>query len=198
MNYLAHLSLAYPNEGLIVGNFIGDHVRNKDLHKYSNDIQFGIRMHRSIDLFTDHHENTKEVRNILFQKHRHLSRVLVDIFYDHFLAVHFSKYNTYSLGEFVEKIQPILEKEKVILPKSAQLYLRGMITQNWLQKYESVEGISEILNKMAFRSGLLELSNGAESLSLFYREIEANFSVFYPSLKDHCQSFKKTYLGLNT
>ena len=198
MNYLAHLSLAYPNEGLVIGNFIGDHVRNKDLQTYAPAVQLGVRMHRNIDFFTDHHTNTKEVRRLLFQKHRHLSRVLVDIFYDHFLAVHFSKYHMFHLVDFIEKIHPLLDKEKETLPESAQHYLRGMIAQDWLQKYATIEGVSEILNKMAIRSGLLGLSNGAESLQLFYTEIETHFLKFYPNLISHCQSFKKTHLGLNT
>ena len=55
MNYLAHLALSYPSAGLVVGNFIGDHVRNKDLDKFTNEVQLGIDMHSSIENFTDTH-----------------------------------------------------------------------------------------------------------------------------------------------
>ena len=39
MNYLAHLVLSYPSAGLVVGNFIGDHVRNKDLVHFTKEVR---------------------------------------------------------------------------------------------------------------------------------------------------------------
>lgn len=62
MNYLAHLALSYPSAGLVVGNFIGDHVRNKDLDKFTKEVQLGIDMHRSIDNFTDTHISSISMR----------------------------------------------------------------------------------------------------------------------------------------
>ena len=100
MNYLAHLALAYPNTGLVVGNFIGDHVRNKDLPTFSSAIQAGIAMHRSIDSFTDKHDVTIALRQLLFATHRHLARVLVDVYYDHFLACYWKKFHPLPLNSF--------------------------------------------------------------------------------------------------
>ena len=191
MNYLAHLDLAYPNAGLVVGNFIGDHVRNKDLPAFSAAIQAGVAMHRSIDSFTDKHNVTIALRQLLFAKHRHLARVLMDVFYDHYLAKHFDVYHDMPLSEFIAKVQPILQKYESVLPHTAQRYLAGMVSQDWLAKYQSKEGIAYILQKMAHRSGLTELADGAKSLAIHYDTLQDGFARFYPDLQLHCDAFKK-------
>ena len=191
MNYLAHLALAYPNEDLVVGNFIGDHVRNKDLPQFSLPIQAGIEMHRSIDTFTDSHMVSKTLRQLLFNTHRHVGRVLLDVFYDHFLAVHFLALHGMTLQNFIGLIYPLLESKQQLMPVSAQQYVIGMIAQNWLEKYASTAGISEILSKMAKRSGIDDLSLGTESLKRYYEQINDGFLAFYPELITYANFIKK-------
>ena len=58
MNYLAHLYLSGESEKVIVGNFIGDYVKGKSFTDYPEQIAGGIKLHRSIDSFTDQHNNT--------------------------------------------------------------------------------------------------------------------------------------------
>jgi acyl carrier protein phosphodiesterase len=55
MNYLAHLFLAGENEKFLIGNFIADHVKGSTIDSFHTEIQMGIRMHRSIDRYTDSH-----------------------------------------------------------------------------------------------------------------------------------------------
>ena len=49
MNILAHLYLSGQNEDVIIGNFIGDFVKGKQIQKYPEEIVKGIRLHREID-----------------------------------------------------------------------------------------------------------------------------------------------------
>ena len=194
MNYLAHLALSYTSAGLVVGNFIGDHVRNKDLAQFTKEVQLGVDMHRSIDSFTDTHAASIDIREKLFEDYRHISRILVDMYYDHFLAVYFERFHHQSLETFSVKITALLQKHKDIMPSSAQGYLRGMQTQNWLLEYSSVAGIDVILNKMANRSGLQPLQTGANTLERHYDFFKTHFLKFYPELMGHCDSFKKEAL----
>ena len=194
MNYLAHLALSYTSAGLVVGNFIGDHVRNKDLAQFTKEVQLGVDMHRSIDSFTDTHAASIAIREKLFEDYRHISRILVDMYYDHFLAVYFERFHHQPLGTFSDKITALLQKHKDIMPSSAQGYLRGMQTQNWLLEYSSVAGIDVILNKMANRSGLQPLQTGANTLERHYDFFKTHFLKFYPELMGHCDSFKKEAL----
>ena len=91
-------------------------------------------------------------------------------------------------------VQSILQKHHDVLPHTAQRYLAGMISQNWLEKYQSKEGIAYILQKMANRSGLAELARGSDSLSLHYNKLEQGFNQFYPDLLLHCDRFIKANL----
>ena len=195
MNYLAHLALAYPNKGLTIGNFIGDHVRNKDLSSFTNAIQGGVLMHRSIDTFTDNHPITKELRHVLFTEYRHVSRVLIDIYYDHFLAVHFTHFHEAELPEFIVNVQALLQQEKEILPDTAQRYLTGMVSQDWLTAYAHITGIDSVLSKMAKRSGLEGLASGIDGLKSHYKILEKGFMRFYPELILFCLPFKKNNIG---
>lgn len=198
MNYLAHLALAYPSEGLVVGNFIGDHVRNKDLPNFSTSVQRGVEMHRSIDVYTDNHPISKELRALLFEKHRHVGRVLLDVFYDHFLATHFSKFYSFTLETFVSVVQPVLQNNFDILPSSAQHYLKGMTTQDWLMKYETIQGIDFVLNKMSNRTSIDSIREGSWSLNKHYDVLEQGFLDFYPNLVDVCNYFKISATKSNT
>jgi acyl carrier protein phosphodiesterase len=194
MNYLAHLALSYPVTDLVVGNFIGDHIRNKDLDKFTREVQLGVEMHRSIDNFTDTHPASIAVREKLFKEYRHISRILVDIYYDHFLALHFETFHQKSLTLFNHEITSLLQQHASVMPISAQGYLKGMKAQNWLLEYSSIAGIDIILNKMANRSGLVSLKTAAKTLEQHYPFLQAQFLKFYPELLGHCESFKKEAL----
>ena len=52
MNFLAHTYLSFTDEQ-IVGNLIGDFIKNKKRDHLSEGIQQGITLHRAIDAFTD-------------------------------------------------------------------------------------------------------------------------------------------------
>jgi acyl carrier protein phosphodiesterase len=191
MNYLAHLALAFPHSGLIIGNFIGDHIRNKELVRYKKTIQRGVLMHREIDLFTDRHKQTIALRKLLFPEYRHFSRVLVDIYYDHFLALHFHKFYQQGLAAFVVEVEAVLTKHKDELPNSAQSYLNGMITQGWLLMYAEISGVDDILQMMSRRTKYSILSSGINGLTDHYKQIEAGFLRFYPELIAYCSRIKK-------
>lgn len=55
MNYLAHFALSGTEEEIIVGNYIGDSLRGVNTKNFSERVQMGIKLHRFIDDYTDHH-----------------------------------------------------------------------------------------------------------------------------------------------
>ena len=86
MNYLAHVYLSRENIDLAIGNFIADNIKGNNYKKFNINWQKGILLHRFIDSYTDSHYIFREHSKLFFDSHRHYSRVLIDIFYDHFLA----------------------------------------------------------------------------------------------------------------
>ncbi len=55
MNFLGHLYLAGNEPLVIVGNFMADAVKGRDLSRFPAAVEQGIRRHRAIDAFTDEH-----------------------------------------------------------------------------------------------------------------------------------------------
>src|SRR5277367_1527199 len=101
MNFLAHLYLSGDNPKIKTGNFIGDFVKGKNLaDRFEKDIAKGIVLHREIDWFTDRHPVVKQSKDRLREKYRHYSGVIVDVFYDHFLARNWINYSSKSLSDF--------------------------------------------------------------------------------------------------
>lgn len=108
MNFLAHLFLSGKPGELMVGNFIADSVKGSMLSDFSEGIQQGIKLHRAIDNFTDNHLVTlksKERLRIHFGKY---APVVVDIFYDHFLAICWEKYADRSLRIYADEVYKFL------------------------------------------------------------------------------------------
>ena len=119
MNYLAHFLLSKQNEALIIGNFIADDVKGKQYKKYPEAVQQGILMHREIDSFTDSHPIVTNSKNLIRKFQKKYTPVVVDVFYDYFLARNFSNYSTFELNEFSLKIYTILNKNSNLLtPKT--------------------------------------------------------------------------------
>ncbi|NVK49164.1 MAG: DUF479 domain-containing protein, partial [Cyclobacteriaceae bacterium] len=85
MNFLAHAFLSFGHEKILVGNFIADFVKGKQIEKYEKQIQIGIQLHRAIDLFTDSHPLVKAAQSYLRPKFGHYSSVITDVFFDYFL-----------------------------------------------------------------------------------------------------------------
>ena len=102
MNYLAHIYLAdHGSEKLLLGNFLGDFVRKSEEPAYEDTIRQGIHMHRKIDSFTDSHPIFLISRRRVSDLNRRYAGVLVDMFYDHFLAKNWQGYSGIHLEKYV-------------------------------------------------------------------------------------------------
>jgi acyl carrier protein phosphodiesterase len=55
MNFLGHLFFSNNELQLMHANLYGDFVKGKDLSQFDSTIQTGIRLHRKIDSYIDHH-----------------------------------------------------------------------------------------------------------------------------------------------
>ena len=134
MNFLAHIYLSGDNEDILVGNFIGDFVKGNAVDSYPEDIRKGIWLHRSIDSFTDSHSIVRESKKRLWEKFRHYSAVLVDIFYDHFLAKNWKDYSSTGLKEFTSNFYDIMQRHSETVPETVNQILIPMKEKNWLYK----------------------------------------------------------------
>lgn len=185
MNYLGHLVLSGNDEKILLGNFLGDHVSNKTLQQYDLSIQKGIELHRKIDLFTDSHPISRKLRAILFDQYRHRSRVILDLFYDHFLAADFSDFQSVSLSDYVRGITDTLQKQIHLMPESAKHYFLAMQKYDWLEGYASIDGIRLVLNQMSRRKNMDPMGTSVEILEKQYSYFRAQTHTFLLEIISH-------------
>lgn len=184
MNFLAHIFLSGANKEIVIGNFIADPVKGKKYLNYPPGIQKGILLHRAIDSYTDTHPVVRKSTARLYKNYSHYSPVIIDIFYDHFLAANWASYSNTSLEIFIADFYLLLKDNYEILPPSIQKLLPYMIEQNWLLSYASLEGIKQILYQMNMRTkGLSKMDRAINDLQENYSLFEEEFKTFFPDLQ---------------
>lgn len=193
MNYLAHIYLSGNDTQLRIGNFIADSVRGKDyLTSYPQRIAAGITLHRHIDTFTDAHAIVRQSKNLIRSEYGHWSSVIVDLYYDHFLAANWLKYHEQPLATYVHLFYEDLQDHYELLPEKVQRFLPHMIAHNWLENYATVEGISQIFNQMNHRTKNRSKMNFAPiELVKYYDEMEGHFTSFFEELSQYVSIQKR-------
>lgn len=188
MNYLAHVYLSGECNEIKIGNFIGDYVKGKSYMQYPDQIRKGILIHRDIDSFTDKHLIVHRTKSHLNPKYHKYSGIIVDIFYDHFLATHWEEYCTEPLKGFVYRFYENLVSHFRILPKRVKQFLPIFILNNWLESYLTIEGIGIVLNRMSKRTSLPDYTKFAiDELSRNYDLFNADFHEYFPILTEYIE-----------
>jgi acyl carrier protein phosphodiesterase len=183
MNFLAHIYLSGDNDLIKIGNFMADGIRGKHFESYPTDVQKGIILHRAIDTFTDAHPIFRQSTKKLHENYHHYAGVIVDVFYDHFLAKNWTKYSDEKLDLFVERFYQSLHNNPDILSERTKGMMPYMIEHNWLVSYQTVEGINRILTQMDHRTkNESKMRFATNELSEFYSEFETEFSEFFKEL----------------
>ncbi|WP_035672052.1 ACP phosphodiesterase [Flavobacterium sp. 83] len=183
MNFLAHIYLSGDNDLIKIGNFMADGIRGKQFESYPIDIQKGIILHRAIDTFTDAHPIFRKSTKRLHENYHHYAGVIVDVFYDHFLAKNWTKYSDEKLDIFVDRFYQCLHVNNAVLSERTKGMMPYMIKQNWLVSYQTIDGINRILTQMDHRTkNESKMQFATNELSEFYSEFETEFSDFFKEL----------------
>ena len=183
MNFLAHTFLSCRNEKMLLGNFLGDFVKNKDLERYEAGIQEGILLHRKIDTYTDNHQLVRMGTKRLHPYHGKYASVIIDVFYDHFLAINWNQYSREGLDEFSKRVYQVFQAHIHLFPAPAKIGAQSMIDHDWLPRYANKEWIREVLERMERRLSKPQLLKGVmESLKRDYDQLNKEFQLFFPEL----------------
>lgn len=192
MNFLAHLYLSSDDPESIIGNFIADHVKGKIINLYSPGIRKGIQFHRAIDQFTD---TNAIVRYTLLSLRPHFHKyagVVLDMYYDHYLAKHWTRFSSQSIEDFTAKAFGIIKSSIDILPERSRYILPFMMAQNWLINYKYFEGLHDALSGIAERTKFSSnLTNAVSHLQSNYGFYSNSFEEFFPQLIEYSKTLKE-------
>lgn len=183
MNFLAHIFLSGNNDELLIGNFIADFIKGRKKDDFPPEIKRGIELHRAIDDFTDHHPVTAESKKRLYSNHHKYSGVVVDLYYDHFLAKNFEEYSNVDLNNFSKDTYATILTFENFLPAEVKGFLPYMIETNWLVNYSTIEGISRTLTGLGKRVSFENrMDEAIIDLEQNYPLFEDEFRRFFPEL----------------
>ena len=183
MNFLAHLYLSKNDTNIMIGNFIADHIRGNKYESFSKEIQQGIFLHREIDTFTDAHAIVRKSKRRLHERYRHYDGVIIDIFYDYFLAKNWSEYSVIPLDMYTDSVNKLFNEISAELPVKSQNFIKYMIEYNILFNYQFKDGIERVLKGMNSRTkGKSKMNLAIEDLRNLEAEFEQDFTLFFKDL----------------
>ncbi|NJS42298.1 DUF479 domain-containing protein [Candidatus Gracilibacteria bacterium] len=191
MNYLAHLFYQQATPESLIGNLLGDFVKGSTVNLYDGEIRKGIDLHRKVDSYTDSHVIVRSSKSLISPQRRRFAGVLVDVFYDHFLAKNWREYSEVPLSDFARCAYKILQDNRDILPESLQRVLPIIIARDLLSSYQEISEIASTLARMSARiKRINNLASGIEDLTVNYQQLESDFRAFFPDLISYAATCK--------
>jgi acyl carrier protein phosphodiesterase len=205
MNYLAHVFLSHQTPDAIVGAMLGDFVKGRSVEGWSAEVRAAILLHRAVDRYTDAHAIVRASRALVTPERRRFAGILVDVFYDHFLARHWVRYHDRPLPEFTRSVYTALLARRATFPERLQRILPRMAADDWLAAYAEVASVDLALNGIARRFRYAErarvLRTAVTELHDNYGRFEEHFREFLPQahafVAAHSLSESKTENGLS-
>lgn len=180
MNYLVHLYLSDPDPLVHLGNLMGDFVKGPLADApYPPGIIRGLRQHRDVDSYSLTSPTVRTSKNRIDPAFGYFRAILIDVFYDHFLARNWEHHAQITLEEFAASIYRLLEEHEAILPEGLKRIAPRMIRHNWLVSYREVELMQRALKRLGER---LSRKN---PLAEGYAELLKN----YDALEEDCTHF---------
>ena len=165
---------------------MADGIHGKHFDNFPTDVQKGIILHRAIDTFTDAHPIFRQSTKRLHANYHHYSGIIVDIFYDHFLAKNWNTYSDEKLEYFIERFYQSLKDNYESLTLKTQKMMPDMIDNNWLLSYQTIAGIENVLVNMDNRMKReANMRFAVAELKIFYSEFEREFITFFEELIVH-------------
>jgi acyl carrier protein phosphodiesterase len=191
VNYLAHFYLADPEPELMFGNYIGDGVRGRDLSRFSENVQRGIRFHRFIDTYTDQHEEVLQAKTLFHETQNKFAGVVVDVLFDHVLANKWQQFHKLELNAFAEMCYETVGKQKHLMPIRSARFYEYMVSRNALKKYASPTGVEQVFIGMDSRTAYpSNMSLAVQRLEEVRSDFEAHFERFFPQLVEATTTWK--------
>jgi acyl carrier protein phosphodiesterase len=152
MNFLAHAFLAGDHAELVVGGVVGDWIKGPLPGPLPGDLAKGVALHRAIDSFAETHPAFRASRARVSPARRRYAGVLVDIFYDHVLALDWSSHHKQALDQYSASVYEQIADRMSEIPETAHRAMTFMASEDWFVSYAGLDGIRNVLSRMSRRA----------------------------------------------
>jgi len=193
MNFLAHLCLANGDSGLMLGGLIGDFVRGRRaLRAYPEPIRQGIVLHRYIDKCTDRSPVVKNLRSQFPREFRRYAGIIIDIAFDHELALNWWRYMPGSLERFDVEIRDLLRGNAEWVPEKLESFMQYAERHGLFSAYRDEGVVFKALAGVGKRlSRPNPLHRVAEIWPDLAPEFKRAFREFFPQIQSEVLDWRR-------
>jgi len=184
MNYLGHAYLSFGQSAVLAGNMIGDHVKGlKAIAAYPEGMQQGIRLHRSIDQYTDEHAVLQPAKDLFRGLYGLYAGAITDTLMDYFLANDPDIFpDEKQLLDFTLVTYRDMAVYEEWFPLSFGPFFESMRSHNWLYHYRSKEGIRRSLTGLQRRAK--HMPDIGSAFEIFERNERLLATCYRPFIND--------------
>jgi len=167
MNFLAHLWLTekvgLPLAGAVLGDFVRGRVgaitqdlsekrsNPKGVNVFEADMALSIRLHRRVDVVTDRHPKVLQAIARFEPGSRRYAGILLDMIYDHALALQWNDFSREPLGNFARRAAKAVAAEGQSFNNAGANAPSAWRFRRLLISYRGETGIDRAIARMAMR-----------------------------------------------
>ncbi len=188
MNFLGHAFFSPKDNKIILGNVLGDTYKGRvEKLDVGEKVKEGIILHRRIDSFGDNLEEFSLGKSKL-KDFGLYSGVILDIFFDYFLAKYFHEYESLKLEDFEESIYASIENNKNELNEKGESLFYYMSNGKWLSSYKHIYIIEDVLSRVSRRAN--SKYNLADAVKILNDNYDFYYTIFNRYMKKMVEEFK--------
>jgi acyl carrier protein phosphodiesterase len=178
--------LAGDDDGLRLGAMLGDFVRGRHaLDAYPGDVRLGIELHRHTDQFFDSLPDVVNLRRSFPASFRRYSGIMIDLAYDHELAMRWKNYSSQSLEDFDQEVRDLLVKSDRLLPDRLRQFMGYADRRGLFAAYREK---SEIMYSLRGVGSRLSRPNPLHRAEEIWDELAPRFSASFETVFRQVQS----------
>ncbi|MDP6377965.1 MAG: ACP phosphodiesterase [Pseudomonadales bacterium] len=197
MNFLAHCLIAanaseLPEQqaGLIAGGLLGDFIKGPIPQHWPLPAQFGIRLHRRIDAYSNQHKGVRRSSSRFPPQLRRFAPVFVDVIADHLLTLDWARQYPQPIDKFSQHCYRLADDHRHLLAAEHARYLDWLVQNDLLGGYGNPEIVERGLKSITRRLKRSELDPDLfETLPNLMPQLAEDFASYFPDLITHAREF---------
>lgn len=180
--------LAEPTPESRLGNLAADFVKHREIAGLPEGVRRGIKQHQQIDSFTDRHPVVQRSIRRLSERWGWFTGIIIDVYYDHLLALSWSDHCPLPLEEFTAEVNEDLLSVADLLPPMAEASVRRIAGTDRLRTYRELGGVVLALIRLThilrerIPNRAVDLLDALPDLATHHAELTADFAEFFPEL----------------
>lgn len=199
MNYIAHIHLGAHTQTSLLGNFLGDFVKGPNFSELPLSLQNGIKLHRKVDQYTDAFNAVVDLKKQFPSSLRRMSGVVLDIYFDHLLLNHWSRFSGQSYEACLADFYQELEQVPVEIPGRYNGVKDSLLEHRWLANYQHSSTCLRAFYSIEkrLRDRVVFAQQSMQYVERKHQSIERVFLDFYPQLQSFSNKTAKQINQLN-